>query len=71
MRQSDVYELLKKHGPMTINQLVDVAYPDTPAYQFTIKRVDINKKLNQLMLWDMVCICGKSDTKQNIWKSME
>lgn len=54
MNQLEMYELMKRNGPMTVNQLVDVVYPDIEKYNRNSAQATVTTKLRQLRKWRMV-----------------
>lgn len=75
MNQVDIYELLKERGPMTVNQIMAVVYPDTPDYQRSDRRSQVYVKLNKMRTRGEVYVCGTTDNligpKQDIWRVWE
>lgn len=60
---------------MTINQIMDIVFPDTPDCDRHLKRANIQTTLRRLMMHDEVHICGETENlvgkKQKIYKVNE
>lgn len=76
MNQLEMCELMKRNGPMTVNQLVDIVYPDIEKYARNSAQVNVTNKLRQLRKWRMVEDIGWSKAsggrnKERVWAVTE
>lgn len=76
MNQREMYELMKETGPVTVNQLVDIIYPDVKKYDRNTMQSIVTKMLRQLQKWGMVERIGWVRTSggrnmEGVWAVME
>ena len=76
MRQEELHAFLQEHGPMTVNQIMGMLYPDTSDMsptRVTSKRVNIVNRLHQLEKYGMARIAGRTEgpgVKLQIWEAI-
>lgn len=71
MRQDEAYRILREHGPMTVGQLLRVAYPDASEYRIASMRSNAWARLHQLSVKGQVGYSSRSCGTENLWWVVE
>lgn len=54
MRQTEVLDILRRHGPMDAIAIMSTAYPDIPSHALNLRKGNVYTALHQLERYGLV-----------------